>query len=645
MSPVSEVSELVSHLLMRPVLIAVGVGVLAYGLSRWATALCKYVALLGSLAVLVTGILALVAKPAALHWTWVAELAEGISLTVDLAATQLGLLVAIGSAAFTLLIVVYSFRDMAGARWEGKFYAYVSWALGGACLVGLAGNLLVVLVGWEIVTLMLFLLVNQGKAGAPAGAAKAYGMLGFADACLLLAVALLITQGGTANLVIPGTPRELAGMGAMGYAVYALLLAAALAKAGAVPLHTWIPGIAEDAPASVMAFLPAALDKLLGIYLVWLVAMRMFAPDPTLQVVLMVLGATTILSAVLMAMVQHNLKRLLSFHAVSQVGYMILGIGTGTPIGVVGGLFHMVNHAMYKCNLFLMSGTVSRAAGSDEIEDMGGLARALPITFGCGLISALAISGVPPLNGFASKWLVYQGTLKVSGTHAGLAVGLVVAAVFGSALTLASFVKVMYSAFLSPAPRGRPAPVARESFFRAAPMVVLAAACVLLGLWPGLVVHDLLGPEVAGAEVADVTLISGGLQTGGLGFWSPTQATGLILLGILLGLLLVWLSTIGKRVRVVRPFLGGEVAAPDDDRFRVPGTHFYRTVADLPLVGPLLAHGERGAMDLYHWAARHGNTFVQLLRSVHTGLLSLYAAWCLVGLTAILLYLFLTAGA
>jgi formate hydrogenlyase subunit 3/multisubunit Na+/H+ antiporter MnhD subunit len=653
----NDLSDLALNALVQPVIITLVAGAITYLVSRQLTAACKYLSLLASAAVLTVGIVMVYTAPAPLHWVWADALVKDVkdlSFSVDLATSPLGLLVVIASAAFAFLIAIYSFRDTAGTPREGKFHAYLIWALGGTCLVGLAQNLLVLLVGWEIVTLMLFLLINLGRAEARKGAAKAYGVLGFADACLLLAVALLIAMpGGTKNLVFPKSPISVSDMGATGYAVYALILVAALAKAGAVPLHTWIPAIAKDAPTSVMAYLPAALDKLLGIYLLAVLSLRMFKPDGTMQVVMMIIGAVTILSAVLMAMMQHNLKRLLSFHAVSQVGYMVLGIGTGTAIGVIGGLFHMLNHAIYKCNLFLMSGSVGEAAGSDEIEDMGGLARVLPVTFVCGLVSAFAISGVPPFNGFASKWLIYQGALEVSNTHRALAVVLVVVAVFGSALTLASFVKVMYSAFLSAAPRGkeRPAGRAKESVARAIPMVVLAVACVLFGIWPGLAVEGILvpgvkemSPVIAASIDADIAAEGGAVRTGDLGFWSPAQATGLLLVGLALGLLFLWAATLGKRARIVRPFLGGEVPEPDDDRFRVPGTQFYRTIAELPVLGPWLAHGEQGAMDPYHWSARHGNTFVQLLRSVHTGLVSLYVAWCLLGLTAILVYLFVTSG-
>ena len=325
-----EFSDIIVHPLMRPIGVPLLLGAVLYVLSRSSAALCKLLALVATVAVLIAGVMVVQTDgPISFSRTW-ADLGSGVTLTVDLSASPLGMVVLIGSAAFALLVTVYSFRSMAGQYWERKFYAYLVWALAGSAIVALAGNLLVLLVGWELVTLMLFLMINQGRRDAKSGAAKAYGVLGFADACLLLAVALLMSMnGGSANLSLTRGPISVADLGAAGYAVYALILIAALAKAGAIPLHTWIPSVAEDSPTSVMALLPAAIDKLLGIYLLSVLALRMFKPDGAMQLVMMLVGAVTILAAVLMAMVQHSLKKLLSFHAVSQVGYMVLGIGTG----------------------------------------------------------------------------------------------------------------------------------------------------------------------------------------------------------------------------------------------------------------------------------------------------------------------------
>jgi NADH:ubiquinone oxidoreductase subunit 5 (subunit L)/multisubunit Na+/H+ antiporter MnhA subunit len=291
---------------------------------------------------------------------------------------------------------------------------------------------------------------------------------------------------------------------------------------------------------------------------------------------------------------------------------------------------------------------------------MGGLARALPITFICGVVSAAAISGVPPFNGFVSKWLIYQGALELPNRW--LAVLFLVVAVFGSALTLASFVKVIHSAFLAPAPVRLRSAIARtrENFFLAAPMVVLAAGCVVLGLWPQLMTDAVIAPAIADASTAGpgVQSAAGAVTTGTIGLWDPTAATGLIVIGIARAHDLVWTVAGGRKVRVVRPFFAGEVPIPVDhtpvaphhhnagssDRYRMPGTFFYETIGRLPIIGGALKQADAGAMDPHHWSGRHGKSFVEMLRGFHTGLLNLYVAWVFLGVVVTLVYLLLCMG-
>ena len=222
------------------------------------------------------------------------------------------------------------------------------------------------------------------------------------------------------------------------YLAFFCFVAAAFAKAGVIPLHTWLPDCGEKAHAPVTAFLPASLDKLLGIYLlVRMVIESVSIMTGGMNTLLMMFGALTIIGAVLMALVQHDLKRLLAFHAVSQVGYMVMGIGTGTALGLAGGLFHMLNNAIYKSCLFLGAGVVEKRTGTVDLDRLGGLATRLPVTFAVCLIASLSISGIPPLNGFASKWMVYQAVID-SGHDSGSMLWVVwlTAAMFGSAFTL-----------------------------------------------------------------------------------------------------------------------------------------------------------------------------------------------------------------
>ncbi|MGB2976639.1 MAG: proton-conducting transporter membrane subunit, partial [Phycisphaerae bacterium] len=442
-----------------------------------------------------------------------------VDLVVAFRADGLAALIVLAAAGIGLLVALYSLRAMAGHAREPVFFAYLLWALAAVMAAALANTFFTLVVAWELATVLLYLLIGMGRPESAPGAMKTFAMLGFADVCLLAGVLVLLGAGLVdKDLAIGGT--HVWADEPITVAAFLLMAAGALAKAGAMPLHTWVPSASDASPIPAFALLPAALDKLLGIYLLARLTFETFAVSPALAAVLMVIGAATILCAVFMAMIQHDLRRLLAFHAVSQVGYMVLGMGiaaaalaparmagreaTGEVMAVAaiafaGGLFHMLNNSIYKCALFLGAGAAERVAGTTDLERLGGLARVLPVTFACSVVAALAISGVPPFNGFVSKWLVYQGAL---GLETPLATACLVAAVFGSALTLASFIKVLHSVVLGT--RGSAVPAddrPRESLAMAAPMVVLALACIGLGVFGGWAVETLILPAAQAVDI------------------------------------------------------------------------------------------------------------------------------------------------
>ena len=602
--------------------------------------------------------LALFGSPAQAHVFGKVE-AWSLVLALGFHSDALSQLIVLAASGIALAVVLYSLRAMAGADREPVFYAWVLWTLGAVSAAAMANTFPVLIVAWEIATVLLYLLIGMGRPEGKAGAMKTFVILGFADVCLLLGVALFLVASGDAAMVIS---RSAAGRAVpttgLGGAAMLLMAVAALAKAGAMPLHTWIPSAGEDAPTPVFALLPAALDKLLGIYLLARITFGVFATSAALATVLMVVGAATILLAVMMAMIQHNLKRLLAFHAVSQVGYMVLGMGLAaailaegraaggpTPgqmavatIAFAGGLFHMLNHAIYKCTLFLTAGSVERVAGTMDLDRLGGMARTLPVTFVCCLVAALSISGVPPMNGFVSKWLVYNGALGVGGP---LAITCLVVAIFGSALTLASFVKVIHSVFLGT--RGTAVPEGdrpRESVAMAVPMVAMALACIALGVGGGWALEGLILPAAGAVGVAPtgVETAAGSISlAGGKGLWEPTTATALILIGIVIGLL-VYLGSRALRVRVVPNFVGGE-NEESDEQWHVSGTQFYETIRRLPVLSGAFRDASDGAFDVYRLTGRYGQTLVERLRGWHTGLLAAYASWVVVGLVVLVIAL------
>jgi formate hydrogenlyase subunit 3/multisubunit Na+/H+ antiporter MnhD subunit len=520
---------------------------------------------------------------------------------------------------FGLLIILYSLGFMRGRDKSSTYYTFILWTLSASAGAVLTDNLLILLIFWEILTLLLYFLVNMGGEGHEKAAAKCFTILGFSDAAMLLGVLLIWMNYGTLSM----SQLSIATSDPIGIIAFIALFMGAIAKAGGMPLHSWIPEMAEPADAPVIAFLPASLDKLLGIYLLARISLDVFIirAGSGLSLMMMIVGAGTIIFAVAMALAQHNLKKLLSFHAISQVGYMVLGVGSGIPIAIVGGLFHMLNNAIYKSGLFLGAGAVEKRTGTTELDKLGGLAGAMPITFLTMTVTAFSISGVPPFNGFVSKWLVYQGMLE--GNH----IIFLVAAIFGSALTLASFIKVLHSLFLGRKP-DELKDVKEVDFSMQFPMILLALLCILFGVMARVPLERFILPIVGGAAV----MTANGVIETTQGFWSPGLATILILLGIVVGLLIYAVSRAKATRTDENVWIGGNVI--DSEEMRIPGTHFYKTITeDLgPVFTGAFRDGEKGAMDLYNLSGNLGGALVRVLRALHDGILSTYLSWVVIGL-------------
>lgn len=568
-----------------------------------------------------------------------------------LAADNLSSLIAIAVAFFAFLVTVYSFGfiespsrqspgfspEINGSRFSkgegaldinpkglhksfGNYFGYVLITLGSSIGVAFAANLVVLLIFWAVLAVMLYLLVNmQGTDRACASAKKALIIIGGTDAVMMFGIVLIWAMTGTfsmdrINLKLDSAPAMIA---------YFSLAVTAFAKAGAMPFHSWLPDVAEDGPSSVTAYLPASLDKLLGIYLLARISLDLFVMNNVTNLILAALGSVTIILAVMMALVQHDLKRLLGYHAVSQVGYMILGIGTGNPIGIAGGLFHMLNNAVYKTCLFLTGGSVEKKTGTTDLGSLGALAKYMPITFACFLIASLSISGVPPFNGFVSKWMIYQGIIESAGRAKGLWIIWLSAAMFGSALTIASFMKLLHAIFL-----GRPSrdygDLKEARFSMTAPVVALAAVCVIFGVFAfALPLRLFIAPAMGG----DISYS---------GAWSPVAATALLLAGLAIGVLAYYLTGSAK-YRRVEPFVGGAEAG---SLGRVSGTDFYKTISDIKGLGAFYKKEESKDLDIYTLGGRSVRFFTRIFQHLHNGVLPTYMVWCLLGMTGLFIFIF-----
>lgn len=551
------------------------------------------------------------------------------SLVNLLRLDHLGSFVLLAITFFGFIIAMYSLSYMREHDRLGEYYAYLLWTVGISCGAVLANHLVLLLVCWGLLGITLYVMIGIAGAGAADAAKKSFIIIGGSDCFLMLGVVIAWHLRGSARMDTGQLPLT----GELGYVALFCFVLAALAKAGAMPVHTWVPDCGEKAPVPVAALLPASLDKLLGIYLLARTVRDLFEMNGATNGVLMFIGAGTVICGVMMALVQHDLKRLLSYHAVSQVGYMVLGIASGTLVGLAGGLFHMLNNAIYKSALFMCAGAVEKKTGTTDLDRLGGLAKAMPMTFASCLIAALAISGIPPLNGFTSKWLVYQGIVESGKAGSQLWVIWLGAAMLGSALTLASFVKVLHAVFLrkrAPGLAGKEiGEVGRPMWI---PTAVLASLCVVFGVVAFPVpLSKMIYPAVRG-----LVLLSGS--------WRSADAAVLLLAAYGLGMLVYFVTT-ARKPRECETYIGGEImdeayvagtARGSDRDLEVTGADFYLTVENLFLLKGLYAGARKKMFDLYDVGRAVVFYLVGALRSAHSGRLPTYLTWFLLGLLGVL---------
>jgi formate hydrogenlyase subunit 3/multisubunit Na+/H+ antiporter MnhD subunit len=423
-----------------------------------------------------------------------------------------------------------------------KLRAFYGLATASLALVMAAGDAWSFLAGWEIVTLAAFFLVTTDQDDARALRAGWIYLVSAHVGTLVLFAMFTLLRDATGGWLL--APSAALGSPALVRPVLLLALAGFGLKAGVIPLHVWLPDAHAAAPSHVSALLSGVVLKM-GIYgLVRVLAMLPAYPTG-LGLALVALGISSGVLGVVLALAQHDLKRLLAYHSIENIGIILIGIGAGVlgaaqgrpvwaALGFAGGLLHVWNHAAFKSLLFFSAGAVIRATGTREIDALGGLFRGLRVTAGAFLLGAVAICGLPPLNGFVSEWLISLASFRalVGGGEGaavlGAAAGAPALALIG-ALAVACFVKAFSAVFLG-SPRSAAAAGAREdaSFSMRVAMGALALACAAIGLWPAGAAgaaHVAAGALLPGSAGADAA-------AGGLGAYPPLLLAVLVLLGV-----------------------------------------------------------------------------------------------------------------
>jgi NADH-quinone oxidoreductase subunit L len=386
-------------------------------------------------------------------WTWLSagSFDVGLSVLVD----PLSILMMLIVSGVGALIVGYSVGYMDAEVEERRYFAYMSLFVFSMLLLVQAGNLLLLLVGWGLVGLCSYLLIgyHHERPAAVAAAKKAFIMNAVGDATMALAFFVLIQRTGSLSFA---SAFDWAGSAEGSWAVNLIalgLLGGAVAKSAQLPLQTWLPD-AMEGPTPVSALIHAATMVTAGVYLLVRTA-PIFEAAPHVQDLAAGIGAATLLLAGLIALVQVDIKRVIAYSTMSQIGYMFLGAGLGA---YANSMFHLMTHAFFKALLFLAAGIVIHAlVGEQDMRKMGGLRRFLPRTYAAFLIGGLALTGIPPLSGFFSKDSILASALA-AGTYGQI---LFVAGLVGAFLTGVYTFRMIFIVF-----EGEPSPFAREHFHR-----------------------------------------------------------------------------------------------------------------------------------------------------------------------------------
>lgn len=558
------------------------------------------------------------------NWDPVEGWAIGNSLEVDALSLFFALIVVVA----VFVSGVYSFFYMSHDDSLVNYYTLFLMLSGSVLGLVLSGDLFNMFVMIEIMTFTAVALTafRNHYEGALEGAFKYLVVGSLGSTSVLIGIALLYSQLHTLNLAQIASLLPTASSPVILIA-FAFLFVGFGSKAFLFPFHPLAADAHAVAPASISLMISGVLTKC-GVYGIIRLCYCLYQnmDQPFVQYFVTGVGVISMFVCVTMAFNQHNFKRLLAFHSISQVGYVITVIGLGSALGMSAGLFHAMNHTIFKGLLFLTAGAVQHATGSLDLDELGGLSKKMPGTCALFLIGAASISGLPPFNGFASKWMIYQATFQKAGeTGNFFFVVVCVAALITSVLTLASFIKVAQSVFfgqLNP----KFAHTREVSLGMRIPMWILAALCILPGLFPDQVQQWLLTPATqaatnasgyidaamgtgyAAAHGVESSLVSGFSLSGA---WQPVMWL-LLLISVTLAVCIVALLGGDEKATVTSQITAETDADPKYDSF---------------FSGEASVYSQVGGSDLF-WGFKHNwRHYFSFMHNWHSGVVNDYTLY------------------
>jgi hydrogenase-4 component B len=552
------------------------------------------------------------------------------------------------------ITAVYGVRYLAPARAERSVgTAHLLFAVLVTAIAGVvtARTIVAFLAAWEVMTVAAYLLVVFDHHDAEIRRAGLVYLVVTHVSTIALLGMFAVWSGG-----LVGSFADLAASGARRDLPVSLILVLALIgfgiKAGLVPGHFWLPGAHAAAPSHVSALMSGVLIKT-GVYGLLRVLTLLGPPPAWWAWTVLLVGLTSAVLGVLWALAQHDLKRLLAYHSVENIGIILIGLGVGAlgsayhhPVvallGFAGALLHTLNHALFKSLLFLAAGAVYRVTGTRRIDLLGGVTRVIPGTAWAFLIGSIAIVGLPPLNGFVSEWVIFRGLFEAAGAQGALRVASAAAAglALAGALALACFTKIYGVVFLgSPRSPLEPRPEAERGLL--APQAVLAVLCVVIGVAPVLVVP---------AALQGAATVLHGVAAPGAKPLAGAATISVVALGFLLLVAIIWLfrSTAARAPRIAPTW----ACAYPSTTARMQYTASSYAAALLGFFGPLAgSRRELGPRSLQVHAAdpvldqlgrpvwRLVTRWALRLRRLQTGRIFWYLLYVITTLFGMLLYL------
>ncbi|MCD9031710.1 monovalent cation/H+ antiporter subunit A [Luteimonas sp. Y-2-2-4F] len=424
---------------------------------------------------------------------WIPSAGLQVTLRMDgLAWMFAGLILGIGA-----LVVMYARYYLSPRDCAPRFFAYLMLFMGAMLGVVLAGNLLLLVVFWELTSISSFLLIGfwTHRDDARQGARMALTITGLGGLALLGGVLLIGRVAGSYDLDVVLASGEAIRTSAAYPAILALVLAGIFTKSAQFPFHFWLPQ-AMAAPTPVSAYLHSATMVKAGVFLLARLHPVLAGTDLFFYVVTLV-GAITLLVGAWYAIFQHDLKGLLAYSTISHLGLITLLFGLSTPMAVVAGVFHIVNHATFKASLFMAAGIIDHETGTRDMRRLGNLRRFLPWTSALAITASLAMAGIPLLNGFLSKEMFFAEALQVEAQD-GMRLFVTVAAALAGVLGVAYSLRFVHDTFFGHGPRDLDLDPHEPPRWMRIPVAVLVLTCLAVGILPSLTVEPMLKTAVAG---------------------------------------------------------------------------------------------------------------------------------------------------